>query len=225
MNSSHTPPQSAPLGVYLASVVVVFFCTLSAADSIGLVPYYIDGTLSESDPVTADSVMLANLPQLGESATPITEAPVNVIALPERLKIPAIDLDLPVQNPATRDTKTLDLIIQKGPARYVDSAKLGESGNMIIYAHSSVYPVLKNQMWKAFNRIHELHVGDPITLESGGKQYVYTVSAVSQVDTKDTIIDLSPTKGTKLTLVTCDIATGKTARFMVEADFVGIVGS
>jgi len=210
----------------LASVIVVFFCTLSVADSVGFVPYYIDGTLptASADPVTVDSVMLSNLPQLGEDSTGTVEIPTGEVVLPERLKIPAISLDLPVQNPNTRDTKALDLIIQKGPARYVDSAKLGEKGNMIIYAHSSVYPVLRNQMWKAFNRIHELQVGDPITLEAGGKQYVYTVSAVRQVDTADTIIDLSPTQGTKLTLVTCDIATGKTARFIVEADFVGIVG-
>src|SRR3989344_2375504 len=141
-SSTHKPPKR----VYLATVIVVFFCTFSAADSIGFVPYYIDGTeptVSDSDPVTAGSVMLSNLPQLGSSANSgqVSEVPVVSAVEPERIRIPAIDLDLPVQNPNTRDTKALDTILLKGPARYVDSAKLGEKGNMIIYAHSSVYPV------------------------------------------------------------------------------------
>ncbi len=207
--------QKPPKRVYFAALIMVFFCTVSAADSVGFVPYYIDGTAPR-----AQSVALSELPQLSPSTTSVRET-----ALPERIKIPAIDLDLPVLNPDTRDLAVLDAAILKGPARYVDSAKLGEAGNMLIFAHSSTYRVVRNQMYKAFNRISELKAGDPITVEGKGKQYLYRVTSVRKADVSEAVIDLSPTQGTKLTLTTCDILTGKTARFVVEAEYVGVVNS
>jgi hypothetical protein len=96
---SHIPAsrprqQKPPFAVFLASVVVIFFSSLSAADSVGFVPYYIDGTA----PAHADHIALADLPTLGE---PVVMEQVPVIAgavqpvLPERLQIDAIGLDLP----------------------------------------------------------------------------------------------------------------------------------
>ncbi len=144
--------------------------------------------------------------------------------LPDRIKIPAIDLDLPVQNPDSRDLSALDTLLQKGPARYVDSAGLAESGNMIIFAHSSLLTIVHNQMYKAFNRISELKAGDTITLTGDDKiDYLYTVTSVESVGVSDTTIDLSKTQGTKLTLVTCDTLSGKSARYILKADFVGTV--
>ena len=41
-----------------------------------------------------------------------------------------------------------------------------------------------------------------------------------KADANDAVIELSTTAGTKLTLVTCDTLTGKSARYILEADFV-----
>ena len=224
--NQHKPPKR----VFFAAVVVLFFCSVSAAESVGFVPYYIDGS-SPFGESAHDSVTLSSLPQLGDmykivassSVTPQGVLPPVVSGVePERLKIAAIDLDYTIQNPGTRDLATLDAAILKSPARYVDSAKLGVPGNMLIFAHSSTYKIVKNPMWKAFNRIHELKAGDTIVVEGGGIEYLYSVTSVRQADVKDATIDLSPTQGTKLTLTTCDILTGKSARFVVEADYVGI---
>ena len=202
-------PQKAPFSVFLAATVVIFFLALSAADSIGFVPFYIDG----SEPSARDSIALSNLPQLGAESADTHGVD------PERIKIDAINLDLAVQNPATRDLAVLDALLQKGPARYVDSARLDEKGNMIIFAHSSHLPIVHNQMFKAFNRIPELKAGDSISITGGGKEFVYQVVSVTKEDTSHTI-DLSKT-GQHLTLVTCDTLTGKSARFVLQADFVG----
>ncbi|MDO8514733.1 MAG: sortase [bacterium] len=227
--------ERPPKRVFFAAVVMVFFCAVSVADSIGFVPYYIDGsppaggslTTSGTEPVSAyggvrtETLALSDLPELGEEiVTSKTATPVET-TLPERIKISAIDLDLPVQNIESRDLSVLDEYLKKGPIRYVDSARLGEEGNVLIFGHSSHLPVVKNQMYKAFNRAPELSVGDTITLEGKGKNYLYSVTSVRSVDVGDTTIDLSPTQGTKLTLVTCDTLTGKSARFIVEADFIG----
>lgn len=214
----HENHPKPPKRVFFAAVVVVFFSALSAADSIGFVPCQLDGTCSEA----AKTVTLADLPELGPSISAEQAIiPQVETALPERIRIPAIDLDLPVQNIESRDLTVLDEYLKKGPIRYVDSARLGENGNILVFGHSSRLPVVKNQMYKAFNRASELSAGDTITLEGEGKDYLYTVTSVRSVDVSDTTIDLSPTQGTKLTLVTCDTLTGKSARFIIEADFVG----
>ncbi len=81
-------------------------------------------------------------------------------------------------------------------------------------------PVVHNQMYKAFNKIPELEVGDSITVEGEGKVFEYVVTSVTKVDAEEGIIDLSKT-GHKLTIVTCDTLTGKSSRFVLEAEFVG----
>lgn len=195
--------------VFLATSVVVFFSSLSVADSIGFVPYYIDG----STPLTTSGLTPHDQPA----------APQFSGALPARISIPAIDLDLPVQNPDTRDIGILDRLLQSGPARYVDSARLGERGNVLIFAHSSHLPIVHNQMFRAFNHIPDLKAGDSITIVGeDGRSYLYRTTSVRKANAEDATIDLSKSAGAKLTLVTCDTLTGKHARFVLEADFVGI---
>jgi LPXTG-site transpeptidase (sortase) family protein len=222
MTNAHIRSTRAPTPVFLATTVVIFVLSLSAADSVGFVPCYVDG----STPCGGNNELaLSALPQLGPSTDPAS-APQTTQGsgvLPERIVIPEIDLDLPVQNPDTRDIGALDEILKDGPVRYVESARLQEKGNVLIFAHTSHLPVVKNQMYKAFNRIPELKAGDSITLHGEDKSYLYTVRSVRKADAEDAVIDLSPSQGTKLTLVTCDTLTGKTARFILEADFVAVI--
>ena len=220
------PANKPPVSVFLATATVVFFLSLSAADSVGFVPFYIDGT----EPTHPDSISLSNLPELGEEETVVEEVapePEVVGVLPSHMSIGAIDLDLPISNPTTRDIGKLDEMLKNGPARYVDSAKLGEKGNVLIFGHSSHLPVVHNQMYKAFNKVPDLKAGDTITIEgdlpagqAGGKVFTYSVTSVKSVDANEGIIDLEKT-GNRLTIVTCDTLTSKSARFVVEAEFVG----
>src|SRR3990167_3790231 len=147
MTPTSQAPKRAPTPVYLAMTIVIFVFTLSAADSVGFVPYYIDGstplTTGGSTPAQ-ERVALSALPELGSEVVASGEETV-VTALPGRIVIPEINLDLPVQNPSTRDIAALDELLKDGPVRYVDSAKLGEKGNVLIFAHTSHLPVVKNQ--------------------------------------------------------------------------------
>ena len=119
MDSPHTPlfrHKGPPPAVFLATVFVVFVLTLSAADSVGFVPDYIDGSTPLTTGGSADSidsvyggqsqtVSLADLPQLGglRSLETIVAEVAQPVALPERIVIPAIKMDLPIQNPATKN--------------------------------------------------------------------------------------------------------------------------
>ncbi len=241
--STGSAQAKPPFAVYLSASVIMFVLILSVADSVGFVPDYLDGTQAQNQeaplavntmntndiPAQVGSLPVSNLPELGPEpapavVTPTTPAANAQTAKPTKIIIPAIGMDLPVQNPTTRDLAALDTLLQKGPARYVDSAKLGMKGNVIIFAHSSNLPVVKNQMYKAFNRVPELSAGDSITIVGDdGKKYLYSVTSVRKANASDATIDLSPRIGTKLTLVTCDTLTSKDARFILEADFIGTI--
>lgn len=210
--------QKPPLRVFFAASVVMFFLTLSAADSVGFVPCSFDDTCKSASSVLTGNVRLSDLPELSAEST-VNDS--QTVSLPERIVIPAIGLDLNVQNPSTRDIAKLDAFLKNGPVRYVDSAKLGEKGNVLIFAHSSRLPVVKNQMFRAFNRVYELSAGDTITVTGGGKSYVYSVLSVRSGNAGDEIIDLSPKQGTRLTLVTCDTLTSKESRWILEAELIG----
>lgn len=214
--------RKPPFAVYLSVAVILFVLTLSVADSLGLVPDYIDGTGTFAVDSASKNLSVSNLPELGTEPHAQPVAPAQAATKPARIIAGAIHMDLPVQNPSTRDITALDELLKNGPVRYVDSAQLGERGNMIIFAHSSRLPVVHNQMYKAFNRVSELTEGDTITIVGeDGVKYLYSVLSVRAARAEDATIDLSPKVGTKLTLVTCDTLTSKSSRFILEADFIG----
>lgn len=223
--------QKPPAAVFLAATLVIFFMSLSAADSIGFVPSYIDGStpLTASGTDLVDEVSLADLPQLGQP-TPVpagvttnAHAPEAHTALPKRIVIRSVAIDLPVQNPSTTDVDALDALLVNGPARYAPSAELGENGNVIIFAHSSHLPIVRNKMFQAFNNIPQVQPGATVAIEgSDGMEYIYSVDSVVKADTNDGVeIPLHVSSGAQLTLVTCDTLTGKSARYILTASFIG----
>jgi LPXTG-site transpeptidase (sortase) family protein len=218
------PTQKPPVAVFLAATVLLFFCAISAADSIGFVPDYIDGTTPDVASASTDTAAPAAIAQSSNQSTvPSTSAMPTGIE-PVKLIIPAANMNLPVQNPTTTDVSALDALLKNGPAHYVGSADLGQSGNLIIFAHSSHLPIVTNKMFQAFNNVPNLNAGDSITiLGSDGKDYNYSVVSVVKADTNDgTTIDTSPSQGTNLTLVTCDTLTGVSARFVLTATYIGV---
>jgi sortase A len=217
------PKKKPPVAVFIAATIVIFFLTLSAADSIDFVPDYIDGTTPASPAVSiGQNTQIDTSVSTPVSLSNVSESSATSSAeLPARLIIPSIDLDLKVQNPATQDVDALDALLVNGPARFSGSVKLGQVGAMIIFAHSSHLPIVHNKMFQAFNRIPELAAGDSVTVESGTKKYLYSVVDVTKADATDTRIDMSPSLGTRLVLITCDTLTGKSARYVLEAKLIG----
>jgi LPXTG-site transpeptidase (sortase) family protein len=226
----HATYNKPSFGVFLACTIILLIFILSAAHSVGFVPDYLDDTAPARIPAApADAPIVRAAAVVATSSKPahspeVYTTPSKSSVVPTKIIIPKIGMNLLVQNPESRNLETLDALLQKGPARYVDSAKLGERGNVIIFAHSSNLPVVHNQMFKAFNKVSELKSGDTITLVGDdGMKYLYSVLSVRKADVNDATIDLSPRIGTKLTLVTCDTLTSKSSRFILEADFVGSV--
>ncbi len=103
-----------------------------------------------------------------------------------RLRIPRISLDLTV----IEGTRKRDLL--KAPGHLSGSGAPGEPDNCVIAGHRDLH----------FRRLGQLHSGDFIELEAGGRKVGYRVESVGVVSPSRTDL-LGPTPESLLTLVTC----------------------
>jgi LPXTG-site transpeptidase (sortase) family protein len=152
-------------------------------------------------------------------ASTVTSPVVTSAELPMKIEIPAINLSATIANPTTTNIEVLDQNLLGGAVRYPTSAKLGETGNVVLFGHSSYLPIVGNQAYKTFNGIQKLVAGDEITVFSSGTAYTYRVRNMVKESANDAAIPLEVT-GKVLTLATCNSFATKTDRFVVTADFV-----
>ncbi|MDP1689922.1 MAG: sortase [bacterium] len=144
----------------------------------------------------------------------------EVVELPARIEIPAIGLSASISNPTATNIEILDEKLLAGAVRYPTSASLGETGNVVLFGHSSYLPIVGNQAYKTFNGIQKLSAGDVVTVYSVGTAYTYRVKSVAKESAASGAgIDLA-VSGRVLTLATCNSFGTKTDRFVVVADFV-----
>ena len=148
-------------------------------------------------------------------------APISGIEEPTKIAIPAIGLSASIANPTTTGIEVLDGLLLKGAVRYPTSAKLNETGNVVLFGHSSYLPIVGNQAYKTFDGIQKLVAGEVITVYATDAVYTYRVRSVSKESAaSDAGIPLAVT-GRVLTLVTCNSFATKSDRFIVIADLVG----
>ena len=102
------------------------------------------------------------------------------------LRIPKIDLEVPVFD------GTDDLTLNRGVGRIEGTARIGQSGNLGIAGHRDGF----------FRGLKDVAPGDSINLEAQGKTAHYTVSQTQIVGPGDVQV-LRPTLAPTITLVTC----------------------
>ncbi|MDP3938817.1 MAG: sortase [Deltaproteobacteria bacterium] len=194
---------------FLGFFFVVFFSSVGVLGSLDLLPEVSSVSVVAAPALTASTTTSARV-----------EAPAPMVAeLPTKIAIPAIGLSATIANPTTVDIKILDQALLKGAVRYPTSAKLGETGNVVLFGHSSYLPVVRNQAYKTFNEIQKLVAGDLVTVSSSGTAYTYRVRSVTKESANNAAIPLQ-VSGRVLTLATCDTFGAKSDRFVVVADFV-----
>lgn len=188
--------------IFLGIFAIIFLASVTALWKLDFLPESL-------------SIPAVSLTKAGESTSVA-----SVSELPTKITISKIGLDTTITNPTTTDIKILDEELLKGAVRYPTSAKLGETGNVVLFGHSSYLPIVGNQAYKTFNGIQKLAVGDVVTVYSSDTAYTYSIRSVMK-ETADgnTAIPLS-IAGKSLTLVTCNSFASKQDRFVVTADFV-----
>lgn len=185
---------------FLALVVAIFGGTVLVLGHLDLLP--------ETEPQTPAPTLTAEQRQSPQ-------------VLPETITIPELNLTASVANPTSTDPEVLDQNLLHGAVRYPQSGTLGAEGeNVVVFAHSSYLPVVRNEAFKTFDGIQNLAQGDQILVTGAGKTYVYEVERVAAASTERDAIPLTVT-GNKLTLVTCDSFKTKSDRFVVIAHLVG----
>lgn len=190
---------------FLALFVFILFVTIVIAAALDLLP----------DPQTS----VAEAPAAVTTTSTVPLVAISAPELPSKIEIPAIGLTQSVSNPDTTDVEKLDQALLVGPARYPSSSKLGEAGNVIIFAHSSYLPIVNNKAYKAFDGIQKLKAGDRITVTGENHTFVYAVQSVEKKSAIDDSIPLTA-DGSMLTLATCDSFGTKSDRFVVTAKLI-----
>lgn len=204
--------QSAQLDMILSRkwsffviVALVFVATCGILSALDLLP-----TGSQTQMVRADVV-----------TGPVSSANEQVVSeFPTKISVPSISLETSVANPTTAAPEVLDSLLLKGAVRYPTSGLLGTKGsNVVVFAHSSYLPIVRNQAYKAFDGIQNLHKGDKIYVSGKDRTYVYAVETVASADATTAGVPLT-VEGNKLTLITCDSFSAKTGRFVVISSLV-----
>jgi sortase A len=197
------------------------------------------GTAAQTHEPTPPPCLLPESPPSGEadptpratSAPPLATAPALQAVPPERLLIPAIELDAPVE-PAGWLTIQLDGALY-GQWQVPDfavgwhrtSAGLGEKGNTVLNGHHNVYG-------QVFRRLEELRPGDELTLIGGRREYTYTVEKRVILTERGQPVEvrlrnadwIMPTDDERVTLITCWPYSSNTHRLVLVARPAGSSG-
>lgn len=165
-------------------------------------------------------------PENGEGGVEVIEeqetilvSPAVVDPYPQRMIIEALNKDIVIQNPESREIADLDTALLSGAVRHPDSADFAEKGTMFLFGHASYLPHVFNKNFQAFNDIQKLVWGDSIRVQSSDTEYWYRVSKVYKTKASEAEVTLQHDSA-KLTLVTCNSFGTKDERFVVEAELV-----
>ena len=157
------------------------------------------------------------------STTQTLEQKVSLLerALPERIVINTIGVDVAINNPNSRNIDILNESLKSGSVRYPDSGLLGERTNMLLFGHSSNLPIVRNGNYKAFNKLDELKIEDRVSVFSNTHEFIYEVTSVEEADASDAFVNFESNKR-ELTLSTCDNFGDLNDRFVVRAELVDV---
>ena len=125
-----------------------------------------------------------------------------------RISIPAID----AEHVVIQGTDEADLKL--GPGHYPESALPGQGRTVAIAGHRTTYGA-------PFNRIDDIDVGDPITMEMPYGRFVYEVEKTKIVDPTDTEV-VEDRGRDRLVLTSCHPLYSAAQRYVVAADLTTI---
>lgn len=158
-------------------------------------------------------------PSKTASASPIIIDPSQQVGPEAKVIIPKINVDVPVvYDVGTNDEKAIQNALEYGVVHYPGTAVPGQNGNVVVVGHSSNNLLNKGKYKFAFVLLNRLQIGDTITMQYGGKRYVYKVYETVIVKPTDVGV-LGPTdKTASLTLITCDPPGTSINRLVVKAE-------
>lgn len=151
----------------------------------------IEGEIEDNSPGNSDGEPENVKPQM-------TVKPIGII------KIPKIDVNLPILKDATKRNMLI------GAGWLSETSKPGDIGNAALAAHRSY------TYGRFFNRLDEIDIGDEFLIEFGGEEYRYTVFNKLVIEPTDRSV-LARNKEDKIvTLITCTPIKVATHRLIIQ---------
>lgn len=194
-----------------------FLVWLAGAAAVGLTGCSAGGTLGAATaPVVAQTVAAAPQP-----SGPVLSRPV----MPDRLAIPAIDVDVPIVELGWHEAtnRAGQIFSEWDVAEYAagwhkNSARLGEPGNIVLSGHNNI-------LGAVFRELDQLKKDNTIILYAGEQQAHYAVDQViilpeksaSPEQRKENAAWIGPFDDDRLTLVSCWPRDNNTHRIVVVA--------
>lgn len=163
-----------------------------------------------------------------KTGTTVTAATVKKDAVPEdtkapnpaagpQLVIPAINVTAPLQlNQGTAEWQ-IQLGLRKGVVHYDGSANPGDTGNVVVFGHSSGQPWAPGNYKFVFTLLDKLKKDDVIYADYNGIRYTYKVTTTQVVSPTDTGV-LTSGSDHEITLITCTPVGTSTNRLVVHAE-------
>lgn len=147
----------------------------------------------------------------GTTLPELTNLNFEVVPPDNRIIIPSIGKNIPIQDISSDNLiqenwqaleEDLQKGLQKGVVRYPGTAIPGQIGNVFITGHSSYYLWDPGKYKDVFALLHNVEIGDQITVFYEQKKFTYTVTEKKVVSPNDVDV-LKQTDDKRLTLMTC----------------------
>lgn len=136
-----------------------------------------------------------------DNGPPVVQAePDPVITYPSEVIIPKIGITAPLHI-SVLPSQVIPTL-QSGVVHYADTALPGQTGNSVIFGHSSDYPWSPGQYKNIFALLDQLVAGDKIIVPYTTQRFVYEVTSTKVVRATDLSV-LKKTTTPQLTLITC----------------------
>ncbi|MBQ3309414.1 sortase [Candidatus Saccharibacteria bacterium] len=140
-----------------------------------------------------------------------------------RLIIPKLNVDVPVNFGIPNDTDSINNAMENGVAQFAipgASAMPGEIGNLVITGHSAGDIYSNNQYKFIFSGLERLNPGDLIYIDYQGTRYTYSVTGSETVEPSNVAALVYDTDKPMLTLITCTPLGTARFRLLVSAEQV-----
>lgn len=176
--------QSILFGLGMGSIVAIIFLFSFFNERI-IAPFITPSRAVSDTPIIADSSTTAN-------------GPPQVI-------IPKINVEIPVvYDQPSIEENAIQSSLENGVVHYATTASPGQTGNTVIFGHSSNNILNKGKYKFAFVLLNRLEIGDTFMLTKDGKRYTYRVYKKEVVKPTDVQVLGAAEKPSSATLITCD---------------------
>jgi len=200
------------------SLIVV--CVLAA----GFLVWQIVARVNESKKINDDLNKSVEIFSKGDgSATTQGQPTKNGTNTPDstagtQITIDKIGITAPIINNVDgNNMQTYLTALEGGVAHLAKTALPGESGNTVIFGHSSYYKAKPGNYKTIFAKLNQLVSGDTIKVTRENKDYSYKVSESKIVKPEDVSVVSQDKSKKQLTLITCWPPKTTTSRMVVSA--------